>query len=312
MYRFMVLSRALDERMWIIQRQGKVPFVITAHGQEAAQVGAAMALRPGQDVIVPYYRDMALMLTLGMTPRELMLNVFSRAEDPNGGGRQMPAHFSLPRLRVLTGSSPVGTQIPHAAGAALASRLRGEDSVTFCSFGEGATSTGDFHEGVNFAAVLKLPVIFFCENNQYAISVPVRRQMAVESAAQRAAGYGIEGRSVDGQDPVPVYLAVSEAAERARAGRGPTLIEVRTYRFVPHTSDDDDRTYRTRSEVEEFRQKDPIPLMRRRLEEAGLWDEQREKALRDEVAAIVDDAADYAERAPRPDPASVMRHVYAD
>lgn len=312
MYRIMVLSRALDERIWIIQRQGKVPFVITAHGQEAAQVGAAMALRPGHDVILPYYRDMTLMLALGMTPRELMLNVFSRAEDPNGGGRQMPAHFSLPRLRVLTGSSPVGTQIPHAAGAALASRLRGEDSVTFCSFGEGATSTGDFHEGVNLAAVLKLPVVFFCQNNLYAISVPMRRQMAVESVARRAAAYGIEGKSVDGQDPVEVYLAVSEAMERARSGGGPTLVEARTYRYVPHTSDDDDRTYRSRSEVDELRQKDPIPLMRRRLTEAGLWDDAREQALRDEVARIVDDAADYAERAPLPDPATVMRHLFAE
>lgn len=145
MYRIMVLSRALDERMWIVQRQGKVPFVITAHGQEAAQVGAAMALRPGHDVIVPYYRDMALMLALGMTPRELMLNVFARAEDPSSGGRQMPAHYSLPRLRVLTGSSPVGTQVPHAAGAALASRLRGRTASRSAPSGRGrpapATST---------------------------------------------------------------------------------------------------------------------------------------------------------------------------
>ncbi|NLG70215.1 MAG: thiamine pyrophosphate-dependent dehydrogenase E1 component subunit alpha [Firmicutes bacterium] len=312
MYRIMVLSRTLDERMWIVQRQGKVPFVITAQGQEAAQVGAAMALRPGHDVVLPYYRDMTLMLALGMTPRELMLNVFSRAEDPNSGGRQMPAHFSLPRLRVLTGSSPVGTQIPHAAGAALASRLRGEDSVTFCSFGEGATSTGDFHEGVNFAAVLQLPVIFFCQNNRYAISVPQRRQMAVESVAARAAAYGIEGVSVDGQDPVAVYQVVSQAVERARAGAGPTLLEAVTYRYVPHPSDDDDRVYRSRDEVDQSRRRDPIPLLRDRLVEAGLWDDAREQALREEVARIVDDATAYAEQAPPPDPATVARHLFAE
>lgn len=312
MYRIMVLSRALDERMWIVQRQGKVPFVITAQGQEAAQVGAAMALRPGHDVVLPYYRDMTLMLALGMTPKELMLNVFSRAEDPNSGGRQMPAHFSLPRLRVLTGSSPVGTQIPHAAGAALASRLRGEDSVTFCSFGEGATSTGDFHEGVNFAAVLRLPVVFFCQNNRYAISVPQRRQMAVESVAARAAAYGIPGVSVDGQDPVAVFQAVSEAVERARAGGGPTLVEALTYRYVPHTSDDDDRLYRSPSEVEESRRRDPIPLMRQRLVEAGLWDDEQERALQEEVARTVDEATAYAEQAPPPDPATVTRHVFAE
>lgn len=155
-------------------------------------------------------------------------------------------------------------------------------------------------------------MIFFCQNNLYAISVPVRRQMAVDSVARRAAAYGIEGRSVDGQDPVEVYLAVREAVERARAGGGPTLIEARTYRYVPHTSDDDDRTYRTRAEIEELRARDPIPLMRRRLVEAGLWDDAREQALREEVARTVDDAAEYAERAPQPDPSTLMRHVFAD
>ena len=312
MYETMVLARALDERMWIVQRQGKVPFVITCQGQEGCQVGAAFALRPGQDVVLPYYRDTALVLALGMTPRELMLNAFSRGEDPNSGGRQMPGHFSLPRLRIITGSSPVGTQIPHAAGAALACRLRGEDAVTFVSFGEGATSTGDFHEGVNFAAVLKLGVIFFCQNNRYAISVPLRRQMAVESVAQRAAAYGIEGVSVDGQNPLAVWRAVSRAVQKARAGGGPTLIEARTYRYLPHTSDDDDRTYRSREEVEQLRQRDPILLLRRRLMEAGLLTEEADRAIAARVAETVEDAARYAEEAALPDPATVTRHVFAE
>ncbi|HEY8487134.1 MAG TPA: thiamine pyrophosphate-dependent dehydrogenase E1 component subunit alpha [Limnochordales bacterium] len=312
MYETMALARALDERIWIAQRQGKVPFVVTCQGQEACQVGAAFALRPGVDVVLPYYRDMALVLALGMTPREIMLNAFSRAEDPNSAGRQMPGHYSLPRLRIITGSSPVGTQVPHAAGVALASRLRGEEAVAFCSFGEGATSTGDFHEGVNFAAVFKLPVIFFCQNNRYAISVPQRRQMAVESVAQRAAGYGIEGVSVDGQNPLAVYRAVARAVEKARSGGGPTLIEARTYRFLPHTSDDDDRLYRSREEVERVRQRDPIPLFRRRLVEAGLLTEDEDRAIQARIAQVVEEAATYAEQAPLPDPSTVARHVFAE
>ena len=312
MYETMVLARALDERMWIVQRQGKIPFVVTCQGQEGCQVGAAFALRPGHDVVLPYYRDTALVLALGMTPRELMLNAYSRAEDPNGGGRQMPGHFSLPRLRILTGSSPVGTQIPHGAGAALASRVRGDDAVTFVSFGEGATSTGDFHEGLNFAAVLRLGVIFFCQNNRYAISVPLRRQMAVESVAQRAAAYGMEGVSVDGQNPLAVWRAVRRAVEKARSGGGPTLIEARTYRYLPHTSDDDDRVYRSREEVEQLRQRDPIVLMRRRLMEAGLLDEAADRAIAERVARVVEDAATYAEQAAPPDPATVARHVFAE
>mgnify|MGYP005839249851 CR=1 FL=1 len=311
-YETMVLSRALDERMWIVQRQGKVSFVITCQGQEAAQVGAALALRPGRDVILPYYRDMALVLTLGMTPRQLMLAVFARGEDPSSGGRQMPNHFSVPELRILTGSSPVGTQIPQAVGAALACRLRGEDAVTFVSFGEGATSKGDFHEGVNMAAVLRLGVIFFCENNRYAISVPAERQMAVQSVADRAAAYGIEGVRVDGQNPLAVYRAVAAAVERARSGGGPTLIEAVTYRFVPHTSDDDDRSYRSRAEVEESRKHDPIPLFRRRLLDAGLLSEEEDRAISERVAAAVEDAATYAEQAPPPDPATVLRHVFRE
>ncbi|MBE3599612.1 MAG: thiamine pyrophosphate-dependent dehydrogenase E1 component subunit alpha [Limnochordaceae bacterium] len=310
-YRLMVLARALDERMWILQRQGKVPFVITGQGQEAAQVGAALALRAGHDIVLPYYRDIALVLALGMSPRELMLSAFARAADPNSGGRQMPNHFSSRKLRILTGSSPVGTQIPHAAGAALASRLRGEDSVVLVSFGEGASSEGDFHEGVNFAAIHRLPVVFFCENNGWAISVPSRRQMSVEGVARRAAGYGIAGVAVDGQDLLAVYRAVAEAAERGRRGEGPTIVEALTYRFVPHSSDDDDRIYRSADEMAEMRRRDPIPAFRERLEAAGLWDGAREERLRQEVAATVDDAADHAERSPQPDPATVMRHVFA-
>lgn len=311
-YRLMVLARALDQRMWILQRQGKIPFVITGQGHEAAQVGAALALRAGRDVVLPYYRDIALVLALGMTPRELMLSAFARAADPSSGGRQMPNHFSSRGLRILTGSSPVGTQIPHAAGAALALRLRGEDGVVFVSFGEGATSQGDFHEGVNFAAIHRLPVVFFCENNGWAISVPQEKQMAVPRVADRASAYGIAGVSVDGQDPVSVHHAVAEGVRRARAGQGPTLVEARTVRLVPHSSDDDERVYREPGEIETSRRLDPLPRFRQRLVESGLWDEASERRLQDEAEAVVDDAAEFAERASPPDPVSVTRHVFAE
>ncbi|HEX6971293.1 MAG TPA: thiamine pyrophosphate-dependent dehydrogenase E1 component subunit alpha, partial [Limnochordia bacterium] len=230
MFELILIARAFDDRTSILVRQGKIPFTVACTGQEAAQVGAACALRPGVDIALPYYRDVGVMLVLGMTLEELMLNEFARAGDPNGGGRQMPKHYSCRRLRVLSGSSPVATQIPHAVGAALASRIRGEDAVTWVSFGEGATSKGDFHEGVNFAAIHRLPVVFFCENNGYAISVPLERQSSVPRIAERAAAYGIPGVSVDGNDVLAVYEATSAAVARARAGEGPTLIEARTYR----------------------------------------------------------------------------------
>jgi len=224
----------------------------------------------------------------------------------------MPEHFSDRRLRIFTGSSSVGTQIPHASGIALASKLRGEDDLALASFGEGATSKGDFHEGVNFAAVQRLPVIFFCQNNGYAISERAERQMAVKSVADRAAGYGIPGVSVDGNDAIAVWRAVGEAADRARAGEGPTLIEARTYRVVPHTSDDDDRAYRSREEVAEWRRRDPIDRLKRFLEEERLLDAATDDQLRREVAEAVEEATGAAEAAPLPDPATLVRHVYAE
>ena len=312
MYRTMLLSRALDIRMFALNRQGRVPFVVPCQGHEGAQVGMVTALRPGRDFFLLYYRDLTAALAIGVTPRDVMLGVFSRADDPASGGRQMPEHFSDRRLRIFTGSSSVGTHIPHASGVALASKLRGEDDVTVASFGEGATSKGDFHEGVNFAAVHGLPAIFFCQNNGYAISERVDRQMLIKSVAERAAGYGIPGVSVDGNDAVAVWRATSDAAARARAGEGPTLIEARTYRLVPHTSDDDDRAYRSREEVEEWRKRDPIDRLKRFLEEQRLLDATADERLRREVAEEVEDATSFAEAAAPPDPATLLRHVYAE
>jgi len=224
----------------------------------------------------------------------------------------MPAHYGHRRLRIISGSSPVSTQIPQAVGVALASKIRSEDAVTMVCFGEGGSSKGDFHEGLNFAGIHKVPVIFLCQNNQYAISVPQSKQMAIENVADRAAGYGFPGVAVDGNDPLAVYDAVKAAADRARRGEGPTLVEAKCYRIVPHSSDDDDRTYRSREEVEAWKAKDAILGFRNYLTQQGLLDETQERELRRNAVSVVDDATDFAEKAPYPPSESAQGPVFAE
>lgn len=310
MYYHMALARAVDDRMWILNRQGRAPVVYTSNGHEAAQVGSAFALNRGDDWIVPYYRDLALVLAYGMTPRDIMLHLLGRADDPNSGGRQMPAHWGHDKLHILTSGSVVATQDIHAAGLALASKVLKDGRVSVAYFGEGSTSQGEFHEALNFAAVHKLPVIFFNENNGYAISVPSRKQMAVQDVAARASGYGMPGVIVDGNDPIKVYEVVKEAADRARRGEGPTLIEAKTYRFVPHSSDDDDRAYRSREEVAEAKKRDPIAMFEAYLKEAGILTDEKLKDMQKQIKDIVNDATDFAEQAALPDPATLADHVY--
>jgi 2-oxoisovalerate dehydrogenase E1 component alpha subunit len=311
MYRTMLLSRRVDERMWLLNRSGKIPFVISCQGQEAAQVGAAFALDRQKDYVLPYYRDVGVVLTFGMTAKDLMLSGFAKEEDPNSGGRQMPGHFGQKKNRIVTGSSPVTTQVPHAVGIALAGKMEGKDLVTFVTFGEGSSNQGDFHEGANFAGVHKLPVIFMCENNKYAISVPIEKQLSCENVSDRAIGYGMPGITVDGNDPLAVYAAVKEAADRGRRGEGPTLVETVSYRLTPHSSDDDDRSYRTADEVAEAKTKDSIMTFGAYLKEVGIMDDDLEKQMNDEVMKIVNEATDYAENAPYPKAESAMNHVYA-
>jgi 2-oxoisovalerate dehydrogenase E1 component alpha subunit len=306
----LVLARVFDERIWMLNRQGKTAFVISSAGQEGTQVGMAQALRAGHDVIFPYYRNLALVLALGMTPREIMLGQLSKAEDPSGQGRQMPSHFGLPRLKIMTVSSPVATQLTQAAGAALASKIRKADEVTAVFVGDGGTSKGDFHEALNFASVHCLPVVFVVENNGYAISVPLSKQMHIQNISDRASAYGMPGITVDGNDVLEVYRVASEAVERARSGGGPTLIEAKTYRYRPHSSSDDDRTYRTREEVEEWKQKDPIERFERYLEEQGLIDTATKQKVRKEAKRAVDEAQAYAEKAPYATPEMTLRYVY--
>jgi 2-oxoisovalerate dehydrogenase E1 component alpha subunit len=311
MYETMLTARRFDERVLLLQRAGKINFHVSGIGQETAQVAAAFALDRERDYYLPYYRDYGFVLAVGMTLRELMLSVFAKAEDPNSGGRQMPGHFGSKRLRIVTGSSPVTTQVPHAVGIAYAAKLRKQPIVSFVTFGDGSSNQGDFHEGCNFAGVHKLPVILMCENNQYAISIPIHKQVSGK-ISDRALGYGFPGYRVDGNDPLEVYRVVREARERAVAGEGPTLIEAMMYRLSPHSTSDNDLAYRTKEEVDENRKKDGIPIYRQYLIDCGLWSEEQEAAMLSEINRMMDEATAYADTAPFPNPEDIMLHVYAD
>jgi len=310
MYRYMLLARAMDERMWLLNRSGKVPFVISCQGHEAAQVGAAFALERGKDFTLPYYRGLATVLVMGMTPREVMLAIFARAADPSSGGRQMPAHYGHRKLKIVTQSSPVGTQIAHAAGIGLAEKIKGGDAIAWTSFGEGTSSQGDFHEGINLAAVQKLPVIFQCENNDYAISVPMSKQMAIASVADRGPAYGIPGVKVDGTDVLACYAATRTAVARARAGDGPTLIECKTYRWHGH-SEHDKAFYRTDEELAMWKSRDPIPTFTTYLQSRHVLDDQKQKDVEARVAAAIDEAVEFAQNAPDPAPEEAVTDLYA-
>ena len=311
MYRTILLARFVDQKAWNLTRTGKARFFIPAEGQEAAQVGSAWAVRAGHDVALPYYRDIGVVLSLGMTPYEVLLAVLARGDDPNSGGRQMPNHWGCKRLGIITGSSPIGTQFPHAAGLALASSLRGDDKVTVTWFGEAAASKGDFHEALNFAGIHQLPAVFVCENNGYAISVGMRKQSAVPDVADRAASYGMDGVVVDGNDALDVYAATQAAVVRARAGKGPTLIEAKTYRLMPHTTDDEDRVYRSREEVKAWRQRDPVPRLKRYVLEQGLLSAEEAARIEDAAREEVAEAARRAELADPPEPGTAASRVYA-
>ncbi|HBY95840.1 MAG: thiamine pyrophosphate-dependent dehydrogenase E1 component subunit alpha [Ardenticatenaceae bacterium] len=307
----MIRAREVDDRLWLLSRQGKIHFVITSAGHEATQFGCAWAINAGRDYVVPYYRDMALVLALGQTPLDIMLHAMGKPGDPASGGRQMFGHFSSRRLRIVSGSSSVGTHPVHAVGLALAFTLRGEtDIAAITFFGEGATSEGVWHEAISFAGIHHLPVVFVCENNQYAISVHQRREVPVETVALKAAGYGMPGVSVDGNNIFAVYEAASAAMNRARSGGGPTLLECKTYRLRPHSNADDEQKYRSREEVEEWRQRDPIKRLERYLLAHGLITPEEVTAARKAVKAEVDEATEVAERTPSPPLESLYEHLY--
>src|SRR5512146_1465763 len=231
MFWTMLLSRRIDERAWVLHRQGKIAFHVSAIGHEAVQVGAGFALRRGHDFVAPYYRDLALLITMDLTPLEFVLGLMGKRDEPTSGGRQMPSHWSLRRANVISHSAPVATQTSHAAGLGLAIKLKKDDRIVLTTVGEGSTAQGEWYEGVNWAAIHQLPVIFLVENNRYAISSTQDTEMAVKSVAEKACGLGLPGVSVDGTDVFSVYRVVKEAADRARSGGGPTVIEALAYRI---------------------------------------------------------------------------------
>ncbi len=245
-----------------------------------------------------------------MTPRDLMLALYGKKGDPASGAKQMPAHYGNRQLNIVSGSSPVATQIPQASGIGFGIKYEGKDQVVLTCFGEGSTAEGDFHEGLNWAGIFKLPVIFLCQNNQYAISEPTHKEMPVKNVADRAVAYGMPGVAFDGNDVLEVFRNVKQAVDRARQGQGPTLLEAKTYRPVPHSSDDDDRTYRSREEVETWKKRDPVLLAKQYCMEAGLLDEDKNKEFEQRAREIVDDANEFARNADFPEPEEALQGVW--
>jgi len=312
MYRAMLLARAVDERMWLMQRAGKIAFIISGQGHEGAQVATSWAMRKGVDWMAPFYRSIASTMTFGMSAEDIITAHLAKSDDVSSGGRQMPGHYGGAPYNIVSLSSPVGTQVLHAVGIAMGAWVRGDDVVAMTQFGEGTSSQGEIHEAMNFAGVHGLPVIFVCENNGYAISVPLDRQVAGGSVAARAAGYGMPGVVVDGGDVLGCYAAAKEAHERARRGDGPTLIEARVVRLTSHSSDDDQRRYRDPAEVDALTERDPIPQFANELRVAGVLTDEREESLRAEVKAEVNDASRSAEARPEPTADDAHERVYAE
>ena len=312
MYRLVALARAVDERMWILNRAGRIPFVISGQGHEGAQVGIAWALEKGKDWIAPFYRSIATCLTFGMSARDILTAQYATANDPSSGGRQMPGHYGSHQHNLVSVSSPVATQLLHAVGIALAAKIRKTGQVAMTSMGEGSSNQGDVHEGLNFAAIHKLPFILVVENNGYAISVPAAMQVSVADVADRASGYGIPGVVVDGADVLACYRAARDAVARARAGDGPTLIEAKVTRLTAHSSDDQQTKYRSAEELAAERGHDALPRFREQLREAGVLTDEIEANLNAAIKGTVDEATEYAEAQPDPDPSGATRYVYAD
>ena len=310
LYRGMMLERILDDRMLALQRQGRIGFYGPSVGQEAAIVGAAAAMGAG-DWVVPQYREPGAALVRGMPLTDLICQFMTNSGDP-AKGRQMPCHYVYKKGNFLSISSPVGTQIPHAAGIAWAMKLRKAKDAVLVYFGDGATSTPDFHVAMNFAGVFRVPCVFFCNNNQWAISLPVARQTATATLAEKAGAYGLPGLRVDGMDALAVYAATRRAAADAREGRGPTLLEALTYRFGPHSSSDDPSRYRDEKETATWRARDPLVRFRRYLGKKGWWDDAREASLEKEIGDDITRAVAEAEAKPPVPVESFFADVYAE
>jgi pyruvate dehydrogenase E1 component alpha subunit len=298
-YNLMVMARAADNKALKLQRQGRMGTYAPSLGQEGCQVGGGMAVQNG-DWIFPHFRDLGLHLTLGFPLKNFYLYWMG-----NEIGSQIPLD-----LNIFPMSVPVGSQIPHAVGAGLAAQLKGQNNAVLCCFSDGATSEGDFHEALNFAGVYKTPNVFLCYNNQYAISLPRKKQTAAKTLAQKSIAYGFGGIVVDGNDPLSVYVATREALENARKGKGPTLIEAVTYRMGDHTTSDDASRYRSNEEVEDWGKKNPITRFQIYLKEKGIWNEPYEQGIQDKTSAFIDRAVEEAEQTPSPSVRDIFQSTY--
>lgn len=299
MYEVMVLARTFDQRALSLQREGRIGTYAPIFGQEASQIGSALALQKN-DWIFPSFRENGVYIAVGQPPHQIL-------QYWSGDERGLKTESGLNIFPVCI---PVASHIPHAVGAAMAAKYKGDGIATVAYFGDGGTSEGDFHESLNFAGVFKLPVVFICQNNQWAISVPREKQTAAKTIAQKAIAYGVRGIQVDGNDIFAVYSATKDALDTAKRGDGPTLIECFTYRMSDHTTADDASRYRTREEVEVWKPKDPILRLKLFMERKGLWTEQYQKELDARVKAAVDEAEKKAESVAPPAPADMFTHTY--
>ena len=310
--RSMLLQRAVDTRGFQLNRQGKIAIAMGSEGHEAVQAGTGLAFERGRDILYPYYRNTGIILACGFPLVDLFRSQFARVTDRTRG-RQIINHITGKEFGIASISSIIAAHCTHAVGAAYALERRAERGrAVFCQFGEGATSEGEWHEAINFAAIHSLPVVFICENNRWAISTPQDKQMANPDVAARASGYGMASVIVDGFDPITVYETVRAARDRAADGGGPTLIEAKCYRFLSHTTDDDDRTYRTREEVDAQRALDPVPRFEQRLIDASVLTCESLEVLRREITEMVNATTDAVEAEAVPDKSDLYGNVYAN
>ena len=306
--RYMIETRYLDERLTALQRQGRIGFHVGSLGEEGAIIGSAFATRK-QDWLFPCYREFGAALLRGLNFQRFIDNMFGNAND-TVKGRQMPDHYTCRESHWLSISSPVGTQITQAVGFSWGAKIDGKDVASLVYFGDGATSSSDFHSGMNFAGVFKVPTVFFCRNNGWAISVPVERQTATRTFAEKAAAYGIPGVRVDGNDVFAVVSVVREAVRRGEQGLGPTLIEAITYRMGGHSTSDDPNRYRATDELKPWAERDPLERLRQYLERRKLWDDRAEQALIADIDQRFRAAVAIGEKTPPPPLESIFEDVY--
>jgi len=307
-YRWMVTTRQLDQRLVALQRQGRIGFHVGSLGEEASIIGSAFAMRKS-DWLFPCYREFGAALMRGLGLQKFMDNMFGNAND-TVQGRQMPNHITSRETGFTSVSSPVGTQITQAVGFSWGAKIDGKDVASLVYFGDGATSSTDFHSGMNFAGVFKVPVVFFCRNNGWAISVPAERQTATRTFAEKAAAYGIPGVRVDGNDIFAVVSVVREAVRRGEQGLGPTLVEAVTYRMGGHSTNDDPNRYRATDDLKPWAERDPLALTRQYLERRKLWDDRAELAHIADIDQRFRAAVAAAEKTPPPNLESIFEDVY--